>query len=153
MKKYNLTPQERDNFCVCSVLQAVFRKYGLEYSQEQIALELTPSENGFHIDDSRMNHLMERENFDYTFFKYNETPFNEPDMLLRDMNSNHGIIGINSHVFLLSYFRDPVLSVIDPGKGEKLEKNLYEVLNDMKNLYGGFGLIKHINRGQLHLKI
>ena len=153
MKKYNLTPQERNNFCVCSLLQAVFRRYRLEYTQEQIALELTPSEKGFYVDDSTFSSFMKRNGFAYNLFRYDQTPFNEPDTLLEEMNLNHGIIGINSHSFLLSNFRYPILELINPDGGKTLEKNLLKVLIDMKNLYGGFGLIKHIDGEQLSLII
>ena len=153
MKRYDLTPQERNNFCVCSVLQAIFRRYEIGYSQKQIALELNPSEKGFFVDDLRFSEFMMRNGFSYTFFRHNETPFNEPDTLLEEMNSNNGIIGINDHTFLLSRFIYPQLEMIDPEYGKPLNKNLQEILKDMRNLDGGFGLIKHIKGGQLYLRI
>ncbi|MBT4376005.1 hypothetical protein HOD29_01375, partial [archaeon] len=43
---YNLTPQEKNNYCACSVLQSIFREYRIEKSQEDIFRNLTPSEKG-----------------------------------------------------------------------------------------------------------
>lgn len=146
VKNYNLTPQEKNDYCVCSVLQAIFRSHGLKLTQEQIALGLTPSENGFYIGDPRMKKFLGSNNFDYTYFGYNSTPFNEPDMLLNDMNmsSSHGIIGVNSHAFLLTDFKDPELKLLDPENGIILIRNLHEILEDMKKGNGLFGLVKHI---------
>jgi ABC-type bacteriocin/lantibiotic exporter with double-glycine peptidase domain len=144
MKEYNLKPQEKNNYCVCSVLQTIFEYHGLTMTQEQIASELTPSENGFYTDDLMIREFMEKNRFKYDFFSHNMAPFNEPDMLLREMNLNHGIIGINSHCFLLVNFKDPNLKFMNPENGETLTRDLHSLLSDMKKSSGWFGLIKHI---------
>ena len=138
MKNYKLTPYEKENFCVCCSLQAILRKHGIEYTQERIASNLTPSETGgFYINDQRIKEFMERTGFEYTHFYHNTTPFNEPDMLLKDMDAHDGIIGIrkahdgiigirkdDNHVFLLEEFRDPTLMVLDPVAGDTLTINI-----------------------------
>ena len=148
--KYNLTPQEKSNFCVCSALQAILRSHGLEYTQDQIASRLNSSEDGSLIVDSMMEKFMSENSFRYNHFYYNTTPFNEPDTLLREMDSHHGIIGIEMigiglHVFLLDEFKDPKLKVIDPKNGDVLNMDIYKLLRGMKDTNTGvFGLIKYI---------
>ena len=114
MKDYNLTPQERANYCICSILQAIFRRHGIDVSQQEIAGGLTPSEKGFLNHDKSFREFLRAQGFEYHFYWHNETPFNEPDMVLADMHHNDGIIGINSHAYLLTHFRDSVLGMINP---------------------------------------
>ncbi|MCD4666576.1 hypothetical protein K8R47_02085 [archaeon] len=144
MEKYNLIPQEKPNFCVCSALQAIFRRKGLEITQEQIALNLTHSPKGFLIDDNKIKELMSANGFEYENYYHNTTPFNEPDGLLYEMNLYDGIIGINSHVFLLNNFSDPQVEIINPKDGEISVIDFYKMLRDMSSKIGVFGLIKHI---------
>ena len=59
MKSYNLTPQERDSYCICSVLQAIFKKYGINISQGDIAGNLSPSEKGFLVDDKKIKKFLQ----------------------------------------------------------------------------------------------
>ena len=49
MKNYNLIPQEKDNYCVCSVLQAIFDFYGKRLNQKDISERLTSSEKRFKL--------------------------------------------------------------------------------------------------------
>ena len=144
MKDYDLTPQERNNFCACSVLQSIFRYHDINIAQTQIASELNPSEKGFYLDDKRMNEFMNKNGFSYEMFRYNTIPFGEPDFLFEDMKVNHGFIGMNSHIFLLKDFRDPELELIDPLKGKSLTKNMYLLLNEIRNPKDILGLIKYI---------
>ncbi|HTZ41732.1 MAG TPA: hypothetical protein VMC07_00800 [Candidatus Omnitrophota bacterium] len=143
-----LTVQEKRDYCVCSVLQAVFRKHGLEISQEEIAGNLTHGEErGFKIDDKRIREFFLRNGFIYTPFGEDETPFNEPDGLLKEMQKHDGIIGIENHVYLLETFQDPRVMLIDPKDGQEVEKNYYQLLREMKN-GGFFGLIINLYGGK-----
>ena len=54
MKNYKLIPQEKDNSCVCSVLQAIFDFHGKNLNQKDISKKLTPSEKGFKINDDQI---------------------------------------------------------------------------------------------------
>lgn len=145
MKDSLLIPQERDNYCICSVLQAIFRSYGVDISQEEVANNLTPSENGFFVDDERMKEFMSRQGFDYSYYPRNATPFNEPDMILSEMSDHSGFVGIGSHFYLLASFEDPELTLIDPNYDSKIKRDLYETLTEMKKGKGCFGLIKKLN--------
>ncbi len=143
MKRYNLTPQEKDNFCVCSCLQAILRKYGKETSQQEIAKNLIPSEKGFFINDKRIKEFLKKEGLDYNYFNYNKTPFNEPDMILKE-NSDI-LIGVNTHTFLLVDFQDPDLKLLDPKNGFAKQSDLYSLMREMhKKKSGGFGLVKRL---------
>jgi len=107
MKSYSLTPQERRDFCVCSCLQAVLREYEKELSQEDIARNLTPSKDGFLVDDENIKDFMGRNNLGYDFFGYNATPFNEPDMVLREVDEKDVLVLADRHARLLLSFEDP----------------------------------------------
>jgi hypothetical protein len=143
MKDYKIKIQEKDNFCLCSVLQAIFRKYEIYFSQEEIAKNLTPLGNGFLPGDDKIKEFL-RNKFNYEFYLHDETPFNEPDMLLKEMNQYHGIVGINHHVYLLEEFKDPILQMIDPKAIKIIEKNILLVRREMEEKDGFFGLLKYI---------
>ena len=145
MKEYNLTPQERRTYCVCSVLQAVFRGYGIDLSQDEIAGNLNPSDKGFFVDDTRMKDFLRSKGFDFEYYWHNRTPFGETDTLLEDMTHDEGFIGINSHVYLIRSFNYPVLNIIDPDGNKSLEKNLSEVLSEMQSSGGFFGIIRKLD--------
>lgn len=146
MKQYNLKPQEDNNLCVCSCFQAVFNNYGISLSQRQIAFKLTPAEKGFLIHDDRVKQFLSSQGFSYEFYRYNETPFNEPDFLLEDnKEKKHIIIGVNSHSYLLVYFKDPVIHILDPEDACVKQDNLSGLLRKMHEKdSGGFGLISKL---------
>lgn len=144
MKNYNLIPQKRNNYCVCSVLQAIFDKYNIKIFQEKIAENLTPSKNGFKINDYKIKNFLGNLGFNYNFYWYDETPFNEPDILLYEMQQKNGIIGIKTHVYLLKEFKDPKLYLIDPKDCSKKKKDIFDLLNDMKKGKVFFGLIEKL---------
>lgn len=144
MKDYEIKIQEKSNFCLCSVLQAIFRKYEIYFSQEEIAKNLTPSERGFLADDLRIKQFFNHNRFDYIFYRYNETPFNEPDMFLKEMEKHEGIIGINSHAYLLNEFQDPILRIINPENAVITELTLPLIEKEMHQKDGFFGLLKHM---------
>lgn len=136
--------QEKNNYCVCAVLQEIFLKNNIVISQEEIANNLTPSEKGFYTDDDKIKKFMNTKGFEYNFYLRNTTPFNEPDMVLKEMENNFGMIGINNHTYFLKNFKDPRLELINPKDEMIIEKNLYQVLNEMRESNGFFGLIKKI---------
>src|SRR3989338_2975805 len=144
MKSYNLTPQERDSYCICSVLQVIFKKYGINISQGDIAGNLSPSEKGFLVDDKKIKKFLQSKGFGYEHYWHNQTPFNETDMVLADMCDNHGVIGINSHVYLLRNFSDPQLEMINPADGKTINKDIYQLLREMERSEGFFGLIRRL---------
>lgn len=143
MKIYDLTPQEKNNFCACSCLQAILRKYRKEIPQQEIARNLIPSEKGFFINDERIKEFLKKQGFDYNYFNYNKTPFNEPDMVLKE-NADI-LIGVNAHTFLLIDFPDPDLKLLDPKNGSVKQSDLYSLMKDMhEKKSGGFGLVKRL---------
>jgi len=148
MKEYFLTSQEEDNYCVCSVLQAVFRSHDIFLSQDEIASQLTPCEDdkGFYLNDETARKFMLENGFSYSHFQYNQTPFNEPDTLLKEMNFQEGIVGIGSHAFLLKDFTDPKVILIDPEDGKSVELTIHKMIEKMHETErGDFGLIQRIH--------
>jgi hypothetical protein len=144
MKNYKIKIQEEDNFCLCSVLQAIFKKHEIYFSQIEIAKNLTPSEKGFFADDFRIKNFLNNNKFNYEFYFYDKTPFNEPDMLLREMDKHHGIIGIKNHVYLLNEFQDPILQIINPKDNKIIKNNIYLIRREMQEEDGFFGLLEYI---------
>lgn len=145
MKEFQVTPQEKHDFCVCSVLQAVLRRYDINFSQNEIANNLTPGKNGgYMVDDASIGNFLFSNGFKYEHYFWNETPFHEPDSLLQEMNKHEGSVSIGKHWYLLKSFKDPDLEIIDPVNGKLIRKSIYEVLKEMHEKDGGFGLIKKL---------
>lgn len=146
MKEFNLTLQEEYDFCVCSVLQAILRRHNLQFSQKEIAKNLTPGKNGgYQVNDDKIKNFLLSNGFKYEYYFWNETPFHEPDSLLEEMNKNDGMVSLNKHNYILKYFKDPDLELINPDNGENIKQNLYTLLKEMHEKDGGFGLIKKLN--------
>lgn len=144
MKSVELTVQEQWNFCLCSALQPALREKGMDVSQNEIAKNLTPAERGFLPHDKRIKQFMLRKGFDYSYFGPYETPFNEPDELLKEMCEHYGILGINNHVYALKSFDKDKVKLIDPKNGKEVEIAYPNLLKRM-GFNGFFGLIKHIS--------
>ncbi len=145
MKEFRVTPQEKYDFCVCSVLQSILRNYNLEFSQEEISKNLTPGKNGgYFVNDASISDFLLSNGFDYKHYFWNETPFHEPDSLLEEMNKNEGFVGINKHVYVLKYFNDPYLEIINPVNCKLIKKDISELLKEMSEKDGGFALIKKL---------
>jgi len=142
MKNYKLIPQEKDNYCVCSVLQAIFDYHGIRISQEDISEKLTSCEKGFKVNDDQIRNLLNELGFDFTFYWRNETPLNEPCLVLDDMILDHGLVGINHHIYLLYDFNYPKLDLIDPIDGKIKAKDYDKMIEEMYKTKGYFGLIK-----------
>ena len=88
---------------------------------------------------------MKNRGFIYSLFSIYETPFNEPDELLKEMCLHDGIVGIDDHVYLVKDFKDSVVKLVDPKTGQEVEKDYYKLLREMeKDIDNGFGLIKRI---------
>jgi len=146
MKNYNLKHKKKNNYCVCSVLQAIFNRNNIKISQEEIANKLTPNEKGFYFDDNNFKNFMNKNNFNFEYYEYNKTPFNEPDSLLGDIVNNDGFIEIRNHTFLVFDFKDPTINYIDPLNSNKKEFNYYELIKEMHKINDGFfGLLKKLN--------
>ncbi|OGJ12176.1 hypothetical protein A3K62_02700 [Candidatus Pacearchaeota archaeon RBG_16_35_8] len=141
MRHYELKPQEKDTYCACSCLQAIFKRHGIEISQQEIAESLNPSKRGFYLDDGRMRRFLESHGFSYKFFFHNETDFNEPDALLEEIRERDGLIGINSHVFLFADFHYPDVKLIDPLHGIVIERDFFGLTREMARNEGFYGLI------------
>jgi ABC-type bacteriocin/lantibiotic exporter with double-glycine peptidase domain len=145
MKEFQVTPQEKYDFCVCSVLQSILRNYNINLSQNEIANNLTPGKNGgYMVDDASIGNFLFSNGFKYEHYFWNETPFHEPDSLLQEMNKHEGSVSIGKHWYLLKSFKDPDLEIIDPVNGKLIRKSIYEVLNEMHEKDGGFGLIRKL---------
>jgi hypothetical protein len=144
MNSIELYAQEKKDFCLCSVLQAVFRKYGIVFSQQYISECLTPGkERGFVVDDKRIKEFMRKNGFEYSCFGAHETPFNEPETLLAEMCNENGIIGIKHHAYLVKKFERDTLTAINPEDKSEIEKEYPALLKEMEKT-GFFGLIKYI---------
>jgi len=138
MKEYSIIPQEKNNFCVCSVLQSIFNKYNISMSQKEISKNLTPSKKGFEIDDKKIRDFLNNKGFYYNAYWKNETPFNEPEIVLEEMIKYDGFIGIGNHVYLVNEFNDPEIIVTDPADVSKIEKDLYSVRREMEKANSGY---------------
>lgn len=145
MKDYKLRPQEKENYCVPSVLQAIFNKHNIELSQDEIAKELTPKDKGFDVYDDRIKTLLNKFGFSYEYYSHNTTPFNEPDMVLKEIHEKHILIGWNNHVSLITDFNDPIVTYLDPKDGLESIINLNVVREKMqKSNDGFFGLLQKL---------
>lgn len=145
MNNYDIVPQEKNNYCVCSVLQAIFKKYSIEISQNEIANSLTPSEKGFEVYDKNIKNFIESLGFEYEFYWRNETPLNEPELVLENMIAHQGFIGINDHTYLFVDYKYPNVKMIDPEKGKLKTKEYHSMIKEMYDYKKGFfGLIKKV---------
>lgn len=139
---YALTPQEKETYCVCSSLQAIFRRHGMEVSQDYVASQLNPSKKGFFIDDDKMKELVRKHGFDYEFYMHNQVPFGEYDFFLKEMAEHDGFVGINNHIHLLLGFRDPTLILLDPSDAKKDRMDISDLVQQMQKKAGYFSLLR-----------
>lgn|GEM_PF-3069231 len=137
-----LVPQEKDNYCVCSVVQAILKGYDVDRSQREIADKLTPGKEGFLVQDGEIEKFLEANGVEWNFYWYNETPFNEPYSVLEEMSQYRGMIGIGNHTYLFRDFKGNEVNVIDPKDGSEVKKDYYDLLREMKTSEGFFGIIK-----------
>jgi hypothetical protein len=137
--------QERDNYCLCSILSDIFLNYNIIISQKNIADNLTPTPKGFRADDNAIKYFLKKNSFDYNFYWWNQTPFNEPDSLLNEISNNEGFIGIEDHTYRVLEFEDPMIMILDPVSESPKEFNYYSVMDKFRKIDGGFGLMKYIH--------
>ncbi len=137
--------QEKNNYCLCSILEHVFFYGDIFISQEEIAKNLTPAEKGFRADDDKIKNFLREKGFNYEFYWWNQTPFNEPDTLLKEIYENKGFIGIGNHAYLILEFEDPIITIIDPATEHIRDLNYYSLMQKLRKEDGFFGLIKKIN--------
>ena len=142
--KVGIIPQERDNHCVCSVVQAVLKGKGIDLSQKEIADQLTLGREGFLVQDERMKTFLSAKGLKYEFYWRDETPFNEPYSVLEEMRDHAGIIGVGSHAYLFRHLNGNEVHLIDPKNGKEVKKDYYDLLREMGNSEGCFGLIKKV---------
>ena len=146
MKIYRLVKQEKRNYGVPSVLQAILNYNGINIPQTEIATNLTLGERGgILVDDRAITDFLRKKGFEYLYYPHNATPFNEPDAILRDMDEHQGILGIKPFIYILTEFRDPSIEVIEPIEGRSLSLDLYQTLKDMNERTGFFGLVKRLH--------
>lgn len=131
MKNFNLIPQEKDSYCVCSVLQAIFDFHEGRLNQEDISERLTCCGKGFKINDDCMKIFLNEMGYDYFFYWRNETPLNEPWLVLDDMKKDHGLVGIDHHIYLFFDFNYPDVNLIDPSDGKIKSMDYYEMVKKM----------------------
>lgn len=136
--------QEKENYCLCAILQEIFRDYQINMSQDEIASKLHPTKEGFKAKGKEIKNFLEENKFNYSFYWWNETPFNEPDSLLLEISENEGFIGVNHHIYRVLNFKDPLIKIIDPGNDAIKYFNYCEILKEMSEKSGGFGLIKKL---------
>jgi hypothetical protein len=139
--------QERNNYCLCSVLSDIFLDYDIRMSQKDIARNLTPSEKGFKGDDNKIRNFLREKGFDYNFYWWNQTPFNEPDSLLIEISENNGFVAFGDHAVRVLEFDDPKVVVLDPASCNESPTDLdYNFLiSRLRESDGGFGLLKYIH--------
>jgi hypothetical protein len=137
--------QKKNNYCLCSILSDIFLDYNIKISQDEIAKNLTPTPKGFNADDNKIKNFMREKGFEYNFYWWNQTPFNEPDSLLVEIAENQGFVGIEEHAYRVLEFEDPMITIIDPVGESPREINYYSVMDSLRKVDGGFGLIKHIH--------
>jgi hypothetical protein len=145
-KEYHLKSQEKENYCVPSVLQSIFNKYGMGISQDIIANELTPSEHGFKVNDNKMKDFIGFMGFNFEHYFHNTAPLNEPELLFDDFDKKDIFIGYNNHLGLVTGYDYPHISFRDP-KDASLHLMMFEtLLKRMRNSKDGgdFGLLKKL---------
>lgn len=144
MTRSELALQEKENYCICSVLQGIFKEHELHISQDEIADNLSPSNRGHLVHDDKIKDFLKSRGLDYNFYWHNETPFNEPDSLLEEICVNSGFIGIGIHTYRILAFAYPETIVDDPKDAKRKTFNLQELMHELRKFGGGFGLIKKI---------
>ena len=136
--------QEEEYYCLCTILSDILLQHKINLSQKEIANNLTPAKNGFRVDDDKIKNFLINRGFDYNFYWWNETPFNEPYSVLKEISNNEGFIGLGDHAYRILKFEDPTIITVDPAIGLPKDFNYYFIMNSLSKLDGGFGLIKHI---------
>ena len=145
MKNYNIIAPEEKNFCICSCLQAIFDFEGKKFAQKDIAKKLNFGKEGFKVHDNQIKKFLFEIGFNYVFYWRNETPLNEPELVLDDMKKDHGLIGIKHHSYLFYDFKYPKIQLKDPNDGKIKIKEYNQMIKEMYNTEGFFALIKKIN--------
>ena len=136
--------QDNNNYCICAILSDILINYNIIVPQKEIAKNLTPAKNGFRVDDDNIKQFLKKNNFDYNFYWWDKTPFNEPYMLLKEMHNNQGFIGIGDHAYRVLEFEDPIIVVLDPANDYPRDFGYDSLMYRLKQCDGGFGLIKKL---------
>lgn len=138
--------QEKNNYCLCSVLSDIFSRYGFGFTKEFIGDYLTPTLKGFRADDDKIKNFLNLNGLEYNFYWWNQTPLNEPDLLLREIAKNEGFVGIGDHAYRIISFKDPEIIIMNPDNVIKSPEKMdyYSLMKKLKKNDGGFGLIKKL---------
>lgn len=148
--RYKLKTQEKNYFCGPACLQAVLRNHNILLSQKEIAKKISCNEtDGTTIQN--IERFLKRLGFDFEFFNYNETPFNEPDFLLSN-NRDKDILVLypnseKNHFLLQENFKDPYMELLDsdPEQTNPRIADLNKLIQRMfEKKKGGFGLISKL---------
>lgn len=129
---------------MCSVISDIFSNYNIIKSQDEIAKNLTPTKYGFRADDNKIKDFMKSEGFNYEFYWWNETPFNEPYSLIKEIEINDGFIGIGNHVLRVLEYEDPMIVVLDPANEYPEDFSYSHLMNQLTKSDGGFGLVRKL---------
>lgn len=144
MRNYAIELQENNRFCVPAVLQTIFSRHRIFIEQKEIAKNLTHTDLGYLIGDERIKKFMASKGFDYNYYRYNELPFNEPEIVLGEVNNGRDIIiEYGHHARLLVGFKEPGIYLANPKTGTRINLTI-KALNDKMNGTGGIGIAKRI---------
>jgi hypothetical protein len=87
---------------------------------------------------------MRKKGFEYKFYWYNQTPLNEPSLLLEDISRSDGFIGLGLHTYRVIDFKDPEIMTDNPEDSSNKLFNIYGLIKEFNRLDGGFGLINKL---------
>jgi len=142
MKNYELTRQEKSDYCIPACLQGILRRYGHEISQEEIASNLDFGIEGeFFINGKNIERFFIDFGLKYFVFRYNEIPRNSINKFF-DGNKDYFML-LNSHAELILSFSDPTLITLDPDDLSINERNINKIIQEMsENNKGHFGVVR-----------
>jgi hypothetical protein len=137
--------QDKNNYCLVSILSDIFLGYGITKSQDEIANNLTPAKYGFRADDKKIKSFVNSLGLKYDFYWWNETPLNEPFDLIEEITDNWGFIGMGNHAYRVMALKDNDEIIVKNPKDDSFEGfNYFDVMKKLSKKDGGFGLIKKL---------
>ena len=147
MKSYQVVKQERDNYCIPAVLQAILRRHGEKVSQDEIASNLAFGEKGFFSFCEEINRFFRKRGLKYSSFNYNEIPRDMIEVFLDEIPKKKDVfIILNNHAELIIELEYPRIRTIDSYNLMERERDIHEVFRDMyEKQIGEFGLVKKLN--------
>lgn len=156
VQEYNLISPERKNYCVCSVLQAILDKNGINMTQDEITDILAPGKKkskikGFKLDDENLVDFMKANGFNYKTYWRNQVLLNDIEFVLEEMKDREGIICMDRHAYLFADYNGFNVILIEPCKKEVKTYTTNSLDREMRNSksMGSFGLIKKLNKVEI----